>query len=760
MMPGYESFGELAIGEEFDGDSLATEDPLSAVLQDPSAERIFLLDAEPVDPTDGSTVNVRLADKVYRTEPGDADLVNQLFRTRLTVPYNASVAIMDESGALLTTPSQQYGAATIGNGDGELDSLLELSWGERPIQILVGQRDFSYAEFGPVAVVSGESIRGGRGNLVLSYRGLEERLRKPLQVNRYRGWGGCLKFDGVDDYANATITGSPANSMTMECAFRTAATTACVGMSLRNGSGAAGVRSLQPATGTGFSNSTGNCRFVVRNDAATSFEAMIGAGLLVNSRLQLVSGVLDTTAMEIRVYLDGELKATTAVTGTFATTIANLDIGRDGGSASSWYPGAADEMRIWSTARTRDEIRETMGRELLGTETGLVWYNKANDGATTTSTSTVGANLTLTGGPTWDTSYEGGPELSGKRKPLLFGRRRAIDPILVDSLLSIYQVHDGTMNALLYAKDGGVAYTSEGDVADLVTSGPSSGCVKTDLARGYFRLGIPVGDDGVKTADVEGANPSGTWFDSCGDVIEALFTWNGEFDSGDLDAAAVAAAKSSSTAVVGLYTGVEEWTTSEAITEVLKTFGGWQVFSRGGLYRFGRLDAPSTSVMDLWDGVDGEIEEFRPSANPLKNLAIQYRPYDVTLDRQQSGSSLSDAVRHDLSQPYRLVSGPVNETTETRWKNSVDPSIETLFDSEADARAERTRRLALFGIQSDDKPRRLISFRMVKKLSYPLNPPDTVRIYSDRFGLDSGKLMRVVSITERDRGASKLLLWG
>lgn len=758
MMPGYESFGELAIGEEFSGDELYTEDPLSPVLQDPSAERIFLLDAEPVDPDDGSTVNVRLADKEYRTLPGDADLPNQLFRTRLTVPYNSNVSIMDEAGGLLSTPSQQVGSATMANGDGELDSLLELSWGERPIQILVGRRSFPYGYFGPVAKVSGESIRGGRNNLTLAYRGLEERLRKPLQVNRYRGWGGCLKFDGVDDYANTTIP-SVAGSITVEIAIRSAATTQGVLMSIRNGSAAAGVRAIQPGSDASFSASAGNCRFTVRNDAATAFGVAIGAGLLSNSRFQLVTGVLDTVAGEIRIYLDGVLKGTTAVTGTFATTITNMDIGRDGGSSSNWFTGSGDEMRIWSTARTADEIRETMGRELLGTETGLVWYNKANDGATTTSTSTVGNNLTLNGGVSWDTTYEGGPELSGKRKPLLFGRRRAIEPILVDSLLKIYQVHDGAMNALLYAKDRGVAYTSEGDVADLVASAPSSGCVKTDLARGYFRLGIPVDTDGVKTADAEGAKPS-AWLDSCGDILEGLFTWNGEFDSSDLDASAVAAAKAASTAVVGLYTGTEEWSTSEAIAEILKTFGGWQVFSRDGFYRFGRLDAPGTAVATLWDSIDGEIVDYKPSASPLKNLSVNYRPHDVTLDFQNSGVSLTDAVRYDLAQPWRLASGPVNTTTDTRWRNAVDPVVDTLFDSEADALAERTRRLSVFGIQSDNRPRRLMKFRLVKGLSYAYNPPDTVRVYSERFGLDSGKLMRIVAITERDKGASELLLWG
>ena len=72
--------------------------------------------------------------------------------------------------------------------------------------------------------------------------------------------------------------------------------------------------------------------------------------------------------------------------------------------ASYYFKGKIDEVRIWNTIRSQDEIKTNMYKELTGDETGLVAYYKMSNGTGTTLTDnqTSGTNTgTLTNGPVW-----------------------------------------------------------------------------------------------------------------------------------------------------------------------------------------------------------------------------------------------------------------------------------------------------------------------------------------------------------------------
>ena len=91
----------------------------------------------------------------------------------------------------------------------------------------------------------------------------------------------------------------------------------------------------------------------------------------------------------IKFYLNGELLHETTSTG---RVDAQVDIDKGNGQfrigARWWtipmetvyYWGDLDEVRIWSVARTGDEIRSTFTAELTGEETGLVGYWNMNEG--------------------------------------------------------------------------------------------------------------------------------------------------------------------------------------------------------------------------------------------------------------------------------------------------------------------------------------------------------------------------------------------
>jgi hypothetical protein len=75
-------------------------------------------------------------------------------------------------------------------------------------------------------------------------------------------------------------------------------------------------------------------------------------------------------------------------------------------ATSNKATGQIDEVRIWNTARTQEEIRENMMTTLSGNETGLVAYYRFDqaDGSTLYDMSSYGHNGTLHGLPSWVTS--------------------------------------------------------------------------------------------------------------------------------------------------------------------------------------------------------------------------------------------------------------------------------------------------------------------------------------------------------------------
>ena len=72
-------------------------------------------------------------------------------------------------------------------------------------------------------------------------------------------------------------------------------------------------------------------------------------------------------------YINGEVALNVAQSGPLATSTAPMRIGSD----VQWEfapSGSIDDVRIWNTARTQAQIRQTINREPLGTQPGLVAY--------------------------------------------------------------------------------------------------------------------------------------------------------------------------------------------------------------------------------------------------------------------------------------------------------------------------------------------------------------------------------------------------
>lgn len=82
---------------------------------------------------------------------------------------------------------------------------------------------------------------------------------------------------------------------------------------------------------------------------------------------------------------------------------ARVIVGADdvGGSAGSFYDGKVDDVRIWSDARTQQEIEDNMNVELVGNEANLIFYSRLNNSYSDETSNNN--DLTASGDPVFTT---------------------------------------------------------------------------------------------------------------------------------------------------------------------------------------------------------------------------------------------------------------------------------------------------------------------------------------------------------------------
>lgn len=105
--------------------------------------------------------------------------------------------------------------------------------------------------------------------------------------------------------------------------------------------------------------------------------------------------VVNSSNPYVSIYINGVPDITSAVNpGTINTSAGTLNIGRSPYSGGiEYFLNRIDEVRIWNTARTQNQIRDSMCKKLKGTEAGLMGYWRLDEGTgTTTADATVYGN--------------------------------------------------------------------------------------------------------------------------------------------------------------------------------------------------------------------------------------------------------------------------------------------------------------------------------------------------------------------------------
>lgn len=154
-------------------------------------------------------------------------------------------------------------------------------------------------------------------------------------------------------------------------------------------------------SGYDFSWVDGKLRFrcAVVNMPTNQWNGNPGAALIPDNEWVHVAGVYD--GAQVRMYVNGVLIESQNRTGAIDWEFAPVDF-RIGAfhddNENYYYDGQIDEVRVWNTARSTEEIREAMCHKLAGNETGLVGYWRLDElvGNTTTNRTLNTLDGTLT----------------------------------------------------------------------------------------------------------------------------------------------------------------------------------------------------------------------------------------------------------------------------------------------------------------------------------------------------------------------------
>ena len=178
-------------------------------------------------------------------------------------------------------------------------------------------------------------------------------------------------------------------------------------------------------------------------------------------------------------YRNGELTSTGASVASVAFTAANGYIGRSIGALATdrYFRGQMKDFRIWTTARTQDQIRSAMTVPLAGSEAGLwAWYqttrlNIPNGSALPKTAGTATGDLLMRNG----TVLTGQLTLSSPTPVFAAAILRDPDSSAVETATYTYTI-DITLD------------TTDGTVANVDAVGALSGTGLTKMSVGTYRL--------------------------------------------------------------------------------------------------------------------------------------------------------------------------------------------------------------------------------------------------------------------------------
>ena len=342
---------------------------------------------------------------------------------------------------------------------------------------------------------------------------------------------------------------------------------------------------------------------------------------------------------------------------------------------------------------------------------------------------------------------EGGNDIAGTEKPLVYGYAQNVKPVLVDRVNQIYQINDGAINSVLAAFDGGAALTFEGDVSDITATTVSAGSYKTQLSGGYIRLGAEPAK--ALTVDVKG-DSTPTYVYTAADIIQRIVETKTALTASDIDLQSISTTNLDNSAVCGGVFFKER--VDAVITQFMESIGGAWTFDRQGRLRLSVIKkrSPIDTITDD-DMVLNTFNRVR-TKNPSWRRILGYAKSWLVQSETDVVGSATTSRKDFIAQEYRFS---VSEDTAIKTRRAGAQIVEknTLLQYKADADAEVVRQQGLFGSDYD---------RMdvaVRDKQFKLSVGDTVMVRSSRFSLNKPMIVVGIRETTRDKRTA-LELWG
>lgn len=329
---------------------------------------------------------------------------------------------------------------------------------------------------------------------------------------------------------------------------------------------------------------------------------------------------------------------------------------------------------------------------------------------------------------------DGGPDLTGKPWPQLWGIARHFQPVLVDEARLIWQYHFRRSKEVLEVCDGGLTLIFDGYVADIEAATPPAGHYVVELERSYLRLGsVP---NRIVTMTARGDCNGGRYVSSTHAITYRLLRDGLGWDDARFDLSTFTKAGLQQPGEVGFYTGLEE-TTFADLVDTLSIGPGfaWGV-DPIGKFGLSRPDVAEVTASRYFDKRHIKSVERVQAPDtvfpPFWSVKLGYQKRWMDL-AGNFGGGIDAAHRQFLSQPYRYPNPARDPLVKVQHLQAQQMVINTLFDSLAVTEAEQER--VLNWVKRDANLAKVTFWTHGYRL--PLGA--TVNIIHEGLGLDAGK---------------------
>ena len=313
---------------------------------------------------------------------------------------------------------------------------------------------------------------------------------------------------------------------------------------------------------------------------------------------------------------------------------------------------------------------------------------------------------------------------SDKLIPLLFGECYNITPLLIDSTLEKYQVHNGPIERIIEVRDNGAPVNFTADVT-----------------TGTFVLNQAA--TGTITCSAQGYKPV-FYSNNVSELIQAIVVNYGNINqkltTADLDTASLTTFASANMQPVGIYI-TDKANVMDVCNSLATSIGARVAFNRQGLLYLVKLDLTGAAGGTVVTADDIELWSMAITSRPTvvaavkvgycKNYTVQTAlaaglppNHAVLFGQDFITTTASDAT---VAANYKLFTDPVTE--ETQLLQTVD------------AVAEANRRLNLFKVQRKIVQYTGLAYLMLEKLG------SFQTVKNKRFGLSAGMAGQIVSLT-------------